>query len=651
MGDERKLDFIFKKSFGIVSTLTDTAFYDEIVRRFRRPVQTEDVNIETVQTLPDWNDSSNNTLFNLGSDDFASVVFTELHTSHSDTCTKNGTKAPGIYLDSTGTVALFVRLKLDKMEGVDASAIVYTKYPIDSSNTSLMDGAYQFDYNSQIIVNSSISVFKPYNYTLEYSNDDDTFYQVTNDIGNWSFDTNSGTIIFEDDPKTFNRIIDLDTGNNLYFTFVKYVGLQGIQNLIYYDKNGGSGIGTKVPKTELDISGSVIISNNLEIVNDLYIGDTLHVDSSNNRVGINTIPTSDELEVSGNVNISEKLTITNSGFGAGMCPIGTIIIWTNTTKPDGYGEWLLCDGRHVSSTDYQDLSNVLGSTEGSISLPDLKNSYTKGGPLTAGETDISFGGTGKTTDISLTEIPYHTHTFDQHSHSITATDHHHETQPHEHNITVNNPHHHDTPIHKHNLTENAKHSHQLNHTHNLNTSNHTHNVSHNHVVTETSGGHDHGNVQRIDAFEWKGHKRGNGSGGVNIDDEGSFNATSNNYATLGVQRQDTISNTDQATGAALKTNSSPLTVSHENDSGGDVTGGTNISSTTESSPTDTTSSNVGITSTDDSNVADTNRGYIDVGLAEYEDTHYLYRSSSSIDTFSFTATPQCIEIFYYIRAL
>ena len=39
-----------------------------------------------------------------------------------------------MYLDSSGIVALFVRLKLDKMEGdattnLHDSAIVYTKYP------------------------------------------------------------------------------------------------------------------------------------------------------------------------------------------------------------------------------------------------------------------------------------------------------------------------------------------------------------------------------------------------------------------------------------------------------------------------------------------------------------------------------------------
>lgn len=653
--EERNLEFIFKKSLGVVSTFTDTSFYNEIVRKFKTPVQVEDVNIENAPTLPDWNDADEKSLFNLDSDDFASIDFTELHTV-SSTYTKNGTKTPGIYLDSSETVALFVRLKLDKMEGFDASAIVYTKYPIDSSNTSLMDSAYQFDYNSQINVNSSISVFKPYNYTLEYSNDNSTFYQVTNDIGNWSFDTNSGTIIFEDDPKTFNSIIDLDAGNNLYFTFVKYVGQQGLQNLIYYNKNGHSGIGTKDPQNELDISGSVIISNNLEIVNDLYSGDILYVDSSNKRVGINTVDPSYELHVNGSVNISEKLTIANSVFGVGMCPIGTIIIWTNTIDPTGYGEWLLCDGRVVSSTEYQDLSNVLGSTGGDISLPDLRNRYTKGGPLT-NEADISFGGTGYTTDISLTDIPSHTHTFDQHTHNITATSHHHETLSHQHETRINDSHRHQTNQHRHNMTEDNPHSHELAHSHSLNTSNHAHDSNHNHAgATENANSdetHDHGGIEIISGFSWNTHKRGNGTSGFKSDQTTATVAAATNAQTTSATHYNSNPVTsNQNTASTLDINSSVITQSADNTSGGNtISNNTNINETMQSVATLTSVSTLGIASTEESVLAATTKDYIDVDLSAATVTHSLLTDRSEPDTFRFSANPECIQIFYYIRAL
>ena len=343
-------------------------------------------------------------------------------------------KSPGVYLDSSGIVALFVQLKLDKMEGtestnLDASAIVYTKYSTDSSNISLMDSAYQFNYNSQINVNSGIPVFKPYNYTLEYSSssDDSTFYQVTNDMGNWSFDTNSGTIIFEDDPSLNNSIIDLSNGDLRHFTFVKYVGLQGIENLIYH-KNEKIGIGIQNPRYKLDISGSVNISKDLEINDDLYVDTTLCVDSSDKRIGINVFDPITDLHVVGNTTISGTLDI-GSGVGPGMCPIGTIIMWVNNEGPDSqYGTWLLCDGSGVLANDYPDLSNVLSSSSGIVYLPDLSFSsgYTKGGPID-NETDISFGGDDSTGDITLYEsnLPPHTHILSGHSHDLNNAVHSH----------------------------------------------------------------------------------------------------------------------------------------------------------------------------------------------------------------------------------
>ena len=74
-------------------------------------------------------------------------------------------------------------------------------------------------------------MFKPYNYTLEYySSNDSSFNTVDHSNGNWTFDNETGIITFEDDPS-----IDLSNGD-LYFTFVKYVGVQGLDNLLCYNK-------------------------------------------------------------------------------------------------------------------------------------------------------------------------------------------------------------------------------------------------------------------------------------------------------------------------------------------------------------------------------------------------------------------------------
>lgn len=657
MGDysdsSNNLQFLFKKSLGIISTFKDTAFYNEVSRRFRTPVQVEDVNIETAPTLPEWNDSSDNSLFNLGSDDFASVDFTELHT-YDSTYTKNGTKSPGVWLDASGTVALFVRLKLDKMEGdattnLDASAIVYTKYPIDSSNISLMDSAYQFNYNSQINVNSSIPVFKPYNYTLEYSSDDSTFYQVTNDMGNWSFDTNSGTIIFEDDPSLNNNIIDLSNGD-LYFTFVKYVGLQGIQNLIYHDASGHSGIGTKDPQSELDISGSMRISKDLTLTEDLYVTltDVLHVDSTSERVGINTDSPITDLDVSGDTQISGTLDI-SSGIGPGMCPIGTIIIWVSTTPPSSdYGTWLLCDGSVINTSTYSELYTILGAD----SLPDFKDKYTRG--AASGATNISTGGSNTTSSISLaaTNLPSHSHDVSGHGHTISVAQHTHKTDiDHQHNA-IANEHGHSINAHYHDISDsNTSHTHNTtaDHTHSTTEVVHKHKIAHGH--NEIESGHQH-NYELFVDFGVNDAKRGAKAPNLidTLEKRRQWNeldtSVPNTNSTDIISINGAIGNTDNSTvdivtnmigetavnlqstttyGSTIKTNS--LTCGNSD----------NSVYTTNPSLNDATS-----ITTNSSDLGAT----LNMSTSLSHDVAGNYGASFTFDN----VNPSCIEIFYYIRA-
>ena len=680
--DSNKLKSLFKKSLGVVSTFKDLSFYNEIVRKFRTPVQAEDVNIENVPTLPDWADLSLNSSameglgFDLGSDDFSSETFTELHTfssaSNGYTYTTNGTKLPGMYLDNSGVIALFVRLKLDKMTGdenMDSSAIVYTKHATDSSHNSLMNSAYQFNYNSQINVNSSIPVFKPYNYTLEYSSDDSAFHQVTNDIGNWSFDTNSGTIIFENDPSANNSIIDLSNGD-LYFTFVKYVGLQGIQNLIYYNKDGYSGIGTKNPLAELDVSGSVNITGNLEVKKDLYVfSDTLYVDTSTKRVGINTTDPSSELHVDTGSSERQAARVTGTlsigaGIGPGMCPIGTIIIWTNTTAPSGYGTWLLCDGAtDIPSSSYPDLSNILGSDSGTgnINIPNLKNKYTKGSATN--DTSISNGGNATSSSVTLdaSNLPQHTHTLDSHSHSVTVGNHVHNSEV-SHTHTTNaaqiNQHSHDSYDHYHNIDDSATtHNHGLNdsaHNHGVTFSHHQHTFVHNHTAVNPTSEHEH-EIQRATSFTATTQERGNrNSSSFQINS--SFNTTS---ATTG---QYTASGSVTGSSVKYNTNTSTLGVNSTNGTQVVVDANTDKFNTTNASTSVDTgggltalgASTVAYITLDDATSLASSNDSVGVAadntaLSEHE-THFPDWPQAAMD-FSFSSiTPECIEIFYFIRA-
>ena len=152
MSDNRhKFQILMKKAFNVVSTFKNTPWYNETNGTTKKTTKVEDINIETPPLNPVWKDTSVNDLseYDLSDSDFASdISFTDLHIySGGDIYTTNGERSPGIYLDNTETVALFVRLKLDKMErdssnNLDPSAIVYTKYSSDDINPLISFSVY-----------------------------------------------------------------------------------------------------------------------------------------------------------------------------------------------------------------------------------------------------------------------------------------------------------------------------------------------------------------------------------------------------------------------------------------------------------------------------------------------------------------------------
>jgi microcystin-dependent protein len=108
-----------------------------------------------------------------------------------------------------------------------------------------------------------------------------------------------------------------------------------------------------------------------------------------------------------------------------VIPVGAIQLFAGFTAPDGYA---LCEGQDLSIETYPDLFDILGTTYGSsvpgvtFKLPDLRTRV----PVGRG-TGYDMGDTGGAATHTLTveEMPIHTHTADNHSHSITDPQHNH----------------------------------------------------------------------------------------------------------------------------------------------------------------------------------------------------------------------------------
>jgi len=141
--------------------------------------------------------------------------------------------------------------------------------------------------------------------------------------------------------------------------------------------------------------------------------------------------------------------------------------------------WLLCDGTYYSKTQYAALYAAIGNTFGEIDLtfavPDLRGRAPIGAGTGTGLTARTLGdNVGEETHVlTEAELTAHTHTTEDHNHSIDP--HHHITAAHGHDA---DPHTHIADTHSHNS---AAHTHTTDaHTHTQNSHNHTQD-SHTHV--------------------------------------------------------------------------------------------------------------------------------------------------------------------------
>lgn len=110
--------------------------------------------------------------------------------------------------------------------------------------------------------------------------------------------------------------------------------------------------------------------------------------------------------------------IEEGGGGGGVSgdtlPVGSIVAYSSTTIPTN---WLLCDGRAISRTEYALLFSIIGTTYGvgdgstTFNLPNLKGRVPVGVDSSQTEFD-TLGETGgeKTHTLTISEMPKHDHT-------------------------------------------------------------------------------------------------------------------------------------------------------------------------------------------------------------------------------------------------
>ena len=118
---------------------------------------------------------------------------------------------------------------------------------------------------------------------------------------------------------------------------------------------------------------------------------------------------------------------------------GVISQYAGSTAPDGY---LLCQGQSVSTTTFATLFGVIGYTYGgsgsNFTIPNLQGRIPVGRDSAQTEFDVlGEAGGAKTHTLTTAEMPSHTHTTPNHSHTFSATTN--STGSHSHGFVLQNP--------------------------------------------------------------------------------------------------------------------------------------------------------------------------------------------------------------------
>ncbi len=127
----------------------------------------------------------------------------------------------------------------------------------------------------------------------------------------------------------------------------------------------------------------------------LYIGLTVNGSSGEiaPRQALLAVPyaihAADAAKASGNFPVAGNLPVSGIVSGYGTVPIGTIVMWSGSTVPDG---WALCNGQ----------------TANGVRTPDLRNKFIVGA---GDEYAIGDKGGEKTHKLTIQEMPSHRHSY------------------------------------------------------------------------------------------------------------------------------------------------------------------------------------------------------------------------------------------------
>ena len=238
-----KVDVLLKAAFGFPSASEKRAWYEETAVKYNTYVNGEDVLVETIPPIPDFdNNGIVRTAEELGlsTSDFYNYSIDETSKS---TCS--------IVDDSSGIVRRIRHIILEETPqlGTDAGA---SWYKLDSSGNNVLIDSFQFNFKQY---SSGGVVYTPYGYSVTTQNavSDGSLLPGGRKGGNWFIDIKSGLLFFPDfnnfsnGTQTDSKFQVNTTNNKPILTIYKYVGKKGVTKLT---TSGGGASSDAVVKLE-----------------------------------------------------------------------------------------------------------------------------------------------------------------------------------------------------------------------------------------------------------------------------------------------------------------------------------------------------------------------------------------------------------------
>jgi len=225
--------------------------------------------------------------------------------------------------------------------------------------------------------------------------------------------TVNGTSSFSDAVTFSNRIIpSAGSGNNGIVwnsdpgggsgdtAFIKYYAESGENTRLHIGIRNDADDDLYLEASQTTVSGNFSVNGDANFDGNVTLGNS----------------TTDTVTINGTATI-------NQISSQSIAPIGSIVIWSGavTSVPTG---WLLCNGSAVSRTTYSSLFSVTGTTFGAgngtttFNIPNLMDRFVVGAGsayaqnTTGGTSTHNHTGNTDGTQLSLTQIPSHSHGMD-----------------------------------------------------------------------------------------------------------------------------------------------------------------------------------------------------------------------------------------------